>query len=197
MRGQKLRVARIHDIVIQVREKRTAWFDPIDVLESFVEPKMRRVRLDPHAVEDENIEALQSFDRFVRYKVEIRSVCKIVEPVSDDGKLPVYYFERRNFESVTDTKSRTWIDGVRYQLRKPAAEMCWLEYVLEDSAEIHPRNFIGVDAHRPVTEVQRPDVVQAEDVIDMAMRYQNGVEALDLRPESLLPEIDRRIDENL
>src|SRR5205085_7462505 len=70
------------------------------------------------------------------------------------------------------------------------------EDVFEDASDVHPRAFVGVDAESAVPEVQGAYVVEAEDVVGVAVRYENGVEALDVLTEGLLSKIGRRVDEH-
>ena len=88
------------------------------------------------------------------------------------------------------------IDGMRDQLRQAAAEMDRLEYVLKDPAEIDPRDLIGKNGHRPKPEIQRTNIVEPENMVDMAMRDQNGIQITDVCPQGLLTEIGRGIDED-
>jgi hypothetical protein len=71
------------------------------------------------------------------------------------------------------------------------------EYVLKYSAKVDPRDLVREDRHRSVTEIQRANIVQPEDVVDVAMGYKDGVEPLYLRPQCLLAKIDRGVDEDL
>ena len=71
-----------------------------------------------------------------------------------------------------------------------------LENVLKDPPKVDPRNFISIDAHRTISKIQGPNVVQSKNMIDVAMCYQHGVKPIDLSPESLLPKINRSIDKN-
>jgi len=75
--------------------------------------------------------------------------------------------------------------------------MNWLKNVLKDTAKVYPRDLIREYRHRSVLEVERTNVVQAENVIDVTMSYQDRVEPIDLCPERLLTKIYRRIDQDL
>jgi hypothetical protein len=47
-----------------------------------------------------------------------------------------------------------------------------------------------------MTKIQRPDVVEAENVIGMTMRYQHRVQMFEAGSEGLLPEVTRSVDNN-
>jgi hypothetical protein len=48
-----------------------------------------------------------------------------------------------------------------------------------------------------VSEVERPDIVEPENVVDMTMRDQDDVDAVDPRTQGLLAEIDGGVDKDL
>jgi hypothetical protein len=84
---------------------------------------------------------------------------------------------------------------VRNDLRKTAAEMVRLKDVLKDSANIHPGSLVGVKPDWTIPEIQRPDVVQPEYMIDVAMCNQYRIQPTQSVSQSLLPEIRRGVDQ--
>ena len=186
----------MQDIVIQVREKCAAGFDLLDIFERFVETEMGRMRFDAYAVKYENVESLHRFDRCVGNEIEIGSVRKIIEPIRDHGELAVDDFERRDLEIFANAKWSVRVNGVRDQLRQSAAEVGGPEDVLEDALQIDPCDVVREDRHRSVSKIQWANIVQAKDVIDVAVRYEHGVKPFYFCPQRLLPEVDGCIDEN-
>src|SRR5687768_15486485 len=180
-----------------MREERAFWIDLRDILQGFVETEVSRVRLDANAIQNQNVQVLKSGNCFVGNKIQIRRVSKIVESVSDDRKLSVDDFEGSNFEILTDTKRSPWNDRVRDQLGQTAAEMRRVKNILKDSTKIYPRDLVRVNTHRPVTKIERPNVVETEDMIDVAVRDQDRVQSLDLRTQRLLSKINRCVDKDL
>src|SRR5688572_6387324 len=85
---------------------------------------------------------------------------------------------------------------MRDQLGQAAAEMRRLKHILKDPAKIGPGDLIRVDTHSTIAKIQRPNIVESEDMIDMTVGDEDRIEPIDLRPQSLLTEIDRRIYEN-
>ena len=154
------------------------------------------MRLDAHAVQNQNVQILQARNRFFGNKIQIRRVCKIVETISDDGQFAVYDFERRNEQIFADAERRIVLDCVRNELRQTAAEMRRLKNILKNAPQILPGDFVGENAHRAVSEIERADVVKPENVVNVAVRNQNRVEKFYARAQGLLPEIYRSIDEN-
>ena len=60
--------------------------------------------------------------------------------------------------------------------------------------QVFPGVLVGVNAHRAVAKIERANVVESENVVDVAMRDQHRVQMPDARPQSLLPKVDRRVD---
>jgi hypothetical protein len=71
------------------------------------------------------------------------------------------------------------------------------ENVLEDAAKVDPSGLVCEYRHCAVFEIERTNIVEAENVIDVAVRDQNGIKPLDICPQGLLTKIDRCIDEDL
>src|SRR5690606_17905784 len=87
-------------------------------------------------------------------------------------------------------------DRVRDQLRKPSAKMRRFKNVLEDPAKIDPRNIVSEYRHRTVSKIQRANVVKPEDVVNVAVSYQDGVEIIHPGAQGLRPKGRRGIDQN-
>src|SRR5205814_2798679 len=87
---------------------------------------------------------------------------------------------------------------VRDELRDAAALLQRaLEHVEEASRDGAPGFGVPVARHRSALElVEGAEVVEAEDVIRMGMREQHRVNTIEPVGQRLLPQIDRRIDED-
>lgn len=192
---KRSRLAGVEDVVVQVGKEGLPRLEFFDVGESFLKVQMRRVRLDTDAVEHQHVEAAEPVERLLRDGLEVGRVCEIIEPIGDHRQLAVDDLKRRHLD-LADAKGRTGKDGVRDELRQPAAEMGRLKYVLKDPAKVGPGDLIGKDRHCPVAKVERPDVIKPEDVIDVAMSDQHRVELADICPKSLLAKVRRGIDED-
>jgi hypothetical protein len=194
---QESGISFVKNIVIEMGEKCAFWFDALDVFEGFVEAEVRVVRFDPNAVEHENIEPLQSRDRFLGNKIQVGRVGKIVKAISDHRQFAVDNLERSDLDIFADAKRRIRQNSVRYQLRQAAAKMRWLENILENSPKIGPRDLVRINTHRSVTKIERPYIIKPKNVINVAMRYENSIKMADLRTQSLLAKVYRRINEYL
>src|SRR5215469_13251949 len=79
-----------------------------------------------------------------------------------------------------------------------AAGLAWssIEYVLECPLDSLERLGRCVDRNIvTLHEIKRPDIVETQNVIGVRVRVQDGIEALDSEPESLVAEIGRCIDQ--
>lgn len=185
----------MEDVVVQVGEVGLSRLEFFDVGEGFLEVQMRRVRLDADAVKHQHVKPAEPIKRLRRNGLQVGRIGKIVKAISDHRKLAVDDLKRRHLD-LADAKGRTRKDRVRDKLRQPAAQVGRLKDVLKDPAKVGPGNLIGEDRHRPVAKIQRPNVIEAEDVIDVAMRDEHRVELADFGPQCLLTEIGRGINED-
>ena len=65
------------------------------------------------------------------------------------------HFERRDLKIRAETKRRVFFNDVRNQLWQAAAEMRRLKNVLENAAQILPRERVGENWHRAVAKIER------------------------------------------
>ncbi len=81
-------------------------------------------------------------------------------------------------EILPNAERRAVNNCVRNYLRQAAAEVRWLKDIFEDATNIDPGAFIGIEAKRAMPEVERPNVVESENMVGMAVRHQYGVKVL-------------------
>src|SRR5687768_10204349 len=91
-------------VVVQMGKKSASWSYLLDIFEGFVQTQMRRVRLDPNAIENQDVEVLQTRDRIVGNKVQIGCVCKVIEAIRDHREFAMDDLERCDLQTFTDTK---------------------------------------------------------------------------------------------
>jgi hypothetical protein len=77
-----------------------------------------------------------------------------------------------------------------------------LGFLTENIAEISPEGSYRlsgtVNGNRLTRdEVERPQIVDAVDMVGMGVSIENRVDTLDLLPQGLLPQISGRVDENV
>jgi len=85
---------------------------------------------------------------------------------------------------------------VRYKLRQAAAKMARLKNVFEYAAKIDPRDLVCKYRHRAIAEIQRPDIVEAEHMVNVTMSDKDGVQPLYSGSKRLLSKIRRSVDQD-
>lgn len=193
--GQRAGLAGVEDVVVEVGKISLPRLEVLNVTESLFEVEMRRVRLDADAVEHQNIKPAEPVKRFLGDGLEVGGVGKIIEPIGDHRQLAVDDLKRRHLD-LADTERRAVEDRMRDKLRKPAAQMGRLKNVLKYPAKVGPGDVIGKDRHWAVAKIERPDVIKAKDMIDVAMRYQHGIEPPDICSQGLLAKVRRGVNKD-
>jgi hypothetical protein len=64
-----------------------------------------------------------------------------------------------------------------------------LEDVFEDAPNVDPGALVGIKTQGAKTKIQRANIVEAKDVIGMAVRNQNGVKPLQTVAQCLLAKV--------
>ena len=105
-------------------------------------------------------------------------------------------FQRGDFQIAPETKRCAGNNCVWDNLRQASAEMGRLKHVLKNSADVFPRALVGVQAQRTPTKIQRANIIEAEDVIRMAVRDEDCIEMFYFVLESLLPKIRRGVNDD-
>src|SRR5215471_7156471 len=177
-----------------VREVSSLWLQLFDVLQRALQPQVRLMRANAQTIEHEDFQTAQAIECCGRNLAEVRRVGKIVEPVSNYRQTSVNYFQRGNLKIMTDTKRRAINNRVGNYLREAAAKMCGLKDILEDATDIFPRAFVGIQTQGAIAEIQRANVIQAENMIRVTMRHQHRIEVPQANLQGLLPKIARGID---
>src|SRR5947209_5627126 len=191
--GQQRRVARVLDVVGDVREVGAARSQLSDVVERAFEPEVCRVRAQAQAVEHESVQAAQHVQRGGRNLAQVGRVGEVVEAVRHHGEPPVDDLDGSNLKVWAEAEGSAVRDRVGDDLRESAAEGRRLEDVFEDAADVHPRALVGIDAQSAMAEVQGSYVVEAEDVVGVAVRDEDGVEVSKTYAQSLLAEVRGRV----
>src|SRR5262245_45951533 len=151
---------------------------------------MRRVRFVPQGVDDQQVEAGQFFQRLIGNRVAIGDErglrARVAEPEARDFAFAVNDRNRRNSHPAGFKLS---FDDVRNELWQTSADVLALEDVRKDAPQTPPRALASVYWNGSTPEIDRTDVIEAEDVVGMAVRDQQRVEPVNLFTQRLLAEI--------
>ncbi len=106
--------------------------------------------------------------------------------------------EQRQGNKRDAEKFKRALDGVERYARHGAERRLVVENILEDAADDAKRFFVAVDGERgPLPDIVGANVIKPEDVVGMAVRQQNGVEAFQANAEGLLAEVRRGINHHV
>src|SRR5882762_2691367 len=147
------------------------------------------------SVQDQFVETLQERHRGVRNVAEVGEIGGTSEPEAEDFHLAV---QQRHGNKRDAEKLERAMDGVQRNARHGAERWFVIEYVCKHAPDDIKRFFVAVDRQRrALTDIERANVIKTEDVVGMAMREQNGVEAFESNAEGLLAEVRRRINHDV
>ena len=116
-RRQSCRVARVLHVVSDMSQVGASGFDLLDVIERFVQPKVRWMLFESQAVKHKRVQTAQLIHGFRWNLAEISCIRKIVEAVSHDGQTAVDYLQRRDQKVFVETERRTRYYRVGNHLR--------------------------------------------------------------------------------
>src|SRR5258705_6316259 len=116
-RRQSRRVARVLHVVSDMSQVSASGFDLLDVLECFVQPKVRWVLFESQAVKHKHVQTAQLINSFRWNLVEISCIRKIVEAVSHHRQTAVDDLQRRDQKVFVQTERCARHHRVRNYLR--------------------------------------------------------------------------------
>src|SRR5262245_51875210 len=164
-----------------VSQERAARLQFGDVGQRLLNVQMRRVRFVTQRVNDQKIEVAQFLQRLVRYQVAIGdergSRAGVAEAKACDFAFAVNDRDRRDSQPAGFKLS---FDHVRNELRQTSADVFALEDIREDAPQTPPRALASINRNGAAPEIDRANVVEAEDVVGVAMGDQQRVEPVDL-----------------
>src|SRR5262245_13222197 len=151
---------------------------------------MRRVRFVSQRVDDQQVEAAQFFQRFIGNQVAIGDErglrMRVAEAEASDFAFTVNDRDGRKSQPAGFKLS---FDHVWNELWQTSTGVFTVENVREDAPQPTPCGRARVNRDRASTEIDRTDVIEAEDVVGMAMRNQQRVEPVNFLTQRLLAEI--------
>src|SRR5882724_5226746 len=117
IRRQSRRVTRVLHVVSDMRQVSASGFDLLDVLERFVQPKVRWVLFESQAVKHKRVQTAQLIHSLRWNLAKVSCIRKIVEAVSHYGQTAVDDLQRRDQKVFVQTERRARHHRVRNYLR--------------------------------------------------------------------------------
>ena len=151
----------------------------------------------PQRVQEHNLHAFQHPHGFLWHRAEIRQIGKIANAVADNLGFAVDHRHRNHLQIQQWEWSE---DLVQFHLRKAAVLVVVVEDVLEDRTYHVGRLSPGVERQTPAAGHagigQRPQIVESQNVVGMAVGVQHGVQPRDPLPYGLFAEVRSAVDED-
>lgn len=169
--------------------------EDFDQGERFRQAEVGAVRALAQGVDDEESRAgdlveLVGIDGF-----DIRKVGDFAEAKAQDGQAAVPDADRPHAYAA-DVEGGVFVDGMEFDARQAGDRVA--ENVFETFAYIGGNAFLGVYRHGVArAEIERPDIVEPDDVVVVFVREQNGIEVPGAGAEHLLPEIGACVDQDV
>src|SRR5262249_47512493 len=148
------------------------------------------MRMMAQRVKKQDVKVLQLRERFLRNAAEIGKVRSRAKAIRLDERVTVKHGQRR--ESCAEQVQRTAY-GMDLDLRQSAVFVIAVEDVAEDAAQHALGSLAGIQrnlaAAGDARKAERPDVVEAEDVVGMAVRVEYRVNPANALADCLLAKI--------
>ena len=147
-------------------------------------------------IKDEDVESLDERPRLIRHAAAIGQVGEVAEAKAEDLSRAVD--ERHRLKADGADVERAG-DGVELNLRQPAALVGRrVEHVEERAPQALAGGGVGITGNRALLHLaEAARIVQAHDVIGVAVREHDRVDAADALLQRLLAQIGRGVDEDL
>lgn len=163
--------------------------------EGFRQAEVGAVRALAQGVDDKETRAGDLVELVGVDGFDIGKVGDFAEAKAEDGKAAVPDADRP-YADAADVEGGVFIDGMEFDARQAGD---WIaENVFETLAYIGGNAFLGVHRHGVArSEIERPDIIEPDDVVVVFVREQDGIEVPDARAEHLLAEIGACVDQDV
>ena len=170
------------EVVAHVGEEGAARLELFDEGDGFFEVRVAGVRLAAQRVEDEDVEVLEQRNALVGDVAHVGEVGGGAEAVAGDllaavgdGDAP-----EAGAEEI-DARAGRGVDAVNLDAGAGGVAVFLAEGVVEDALDVAGGGVVGVDGQVALgVEAERAEVVEAEDVVGVAVGVEDGVDAADV-----------------
>src|ERR1700730_3770257 len=185
----------MRQIVSDVREPRPARFQPIDQRERLVNGLMHRMRNVAKRVENEFVKVFEQGGGRIWQRTEIR---KIGRAPKTKSKHPEFTVQQRNGHNRNSDKFHSTVQDVEFYARNGAERRPVVKHIGKRAPQDVERLLRAVDRQRRLlANIERANVVEAEDMVRMAVGQQNGIETVETGAQSLLAKIRCCVDDHV
>ena len=186
------------DVVTHVGEEGAAGFEEFDDGDGFFEMRVAEVGLVAECVEDEDVEILQEGDALGREVAHVGEIGCGAEAVSGDGETAVGDGDALEVGSEEiDEGAGGGIEAMDFDAGAGGVTVFGAEGVFEDAFEGGGGVVVGVDGEvAGEMEAEGAKIVEAHDVVCVAVGVEDGVDAADALANGLGVEVGAGIDED-
>ena len=185
----------VRNIVTHVGEPRALRAQFFDELEGLLDGGVHGVGGVAEGVEDEVVEILQEILGGIRDDAEVGEIRGAAEAEAEHAHIAV---RGGNGSDAQAVKGEGAINAVQRETGDGAEGGAGIENVREGALQGVECFLRGVDRERSLLlEIEGADVVEAEDVIGVAVGEENGVETLEAGAEGLVAEVGRGVDDHV
>lgn len=159
---------------------------------------MTGMRLASKRVEDENIEILEQGDAFGRDVAHVGEIGGGTEAIAGDRLIPVGDGDSLEAGAKqVETGARSLIDAMKLNTGAGGITILGTEGVVEDAFDGTCRLIVGIEWQTlSYLKAERPQIVEAEDVIGVAVGVKNSVYVSDILADGLCMEVRAGIDQD-
>ena len=185
----------VGQIVRNVRKPGALRLQPIDERERLLDGLMHRVRNVAKRVEDKIVEVFEERNAGFREPAEVGQVRRAAEAEAEDVHFAV---EKRDRDERDAQKRERAIDLVKFDAGDAAERGLVVKDIRENATEDAERVVGSVDWNGGFLAIAvRTKIVEAKNVVGVAMRKNDAVQAIDARAESLGAEIRGGVDDHI
>src|SRR6267378_550857 len=156
---------------------------------------MHRMRHIPQRIQNQIVQSLQQRSALLRQPAEICQIRRPPKPVSQHFHLSMH---QRHGNELDAHHLKRPLHHMQMNARNAAQRRLVVKHIRKRPPHNLKRLFTSIHRHcRPLLEVVRPQIVKSQNMIRMPVRQQNRIQPVDPGPQSLRPEIRRRINHHI
>lgn len=167
------------EVVADVREKDATRADDLNEGKGFLQIHVRDMWPVAQATQNKRFKSEKLLDALLRHRFHIGTVGQVPDSETEDGILAVQEFQRQDVLSQ-DLHRHVWFQGVKLQFGDPASRIL-LDFRVEDIRKSFPNRLFHLATAKDrkwlfvVVAGKKPGIVQAEKVVGVGVRVEEGV----------------------
>ncbi len=187
--------ALVRQVVRDVSEPRLARLQPFDQPQALLDGAVRGMRFITQRVQEQHIQAAEQGQGFFRDVAVVSQVGRFAETETVAGPASVKH--GHGLEAQSGDLDRRAVEGVGPDARPRGLGLASMKDVGENAPDDSQRFLGGIDRDRlGLQKVERAQIVEAQDVVGVAVSKQHRVDAREARAQGLLAEIGPRVDDH-